>query len=186
MNVIPTAKKIPLGLLALGLTAALLVVPGGTPASAAPSPEIAVLNEAAPDTEFHSPSAAQDEKKRRKGFFLFEDAAAVIGVDKKELKKQLEAGKSIADIAKAKGIGEEDLINRMIAIRNQKIDEAVQSGKWPQDKADRIKQKLPEHLKAMVNKKDWKEWKKDKERHHKKGKEMQSHSGIPSHESMIY
>lgn len=186
MNVYPLPKRISLGLLALGLTAALTIVSAGGQATAAASPDSAVLNELVPDAVPPSSSAAKDEKKRHKGFFLFEDAASVIGMDKKELKKQLEAGKSIADIAKTKGIEETDLINRMIAIRSQKIDDAVKSGKWPQDKADRIKQKLPEHLKAMVNKKDWKEWKQDKERHHKKGKDMHSHTTIPSHGDAIY
>ncbi|TMV46128.1 hypothetical protein FE783_27290 [Paenibacillus mesophilus] len=186
MNTRDTLKRLVLGTFVLGMS--------GTIAFSAPSlqahasalhPEAPEARQEAPET---GPSAAEKgEKHRHKGFFLIEDAATIIGIDKGELLKQLESGKSIAEVAGAKGIQEADLTNRLLAIRMQKIDEAVKSGKWTQEKADRIKERLPDHLKMMVNNKNWKDWHKAKEhkgkehkdkehkgKEHKKAKETQA------------
>lgn len=160
--------RIAVGSLILGASAAIAVSPLSVPANAtARHPHISDSK-----ADVHGGAhdeAKQSEKRRHKRFFLIEDSAAIIGIDKSELIKQLKGGKSIAEVAQAKGIREDVLIEKLLAARLQKMDEAVKSGKWPQEKADRFKQKLPDHLKMMVNKKDWKEWQKDKE--HKQNKD---------------
>ncbi|PYI54452.1 hypothetical protein [Paenibacillus flagellatus] len=165
MNGRHALKRLALGAVVLGVSGTIALSAPEAYAQAAPS------EPAAPEAQRSSPGAdpsagERGEIKRHKRFFLFEDAAAVIGIDKDELKKQLKEGKSLAEIAKAKGIREDDLIDKLVAIRTQKIDEAVKAGKWPQEKADRIKQKLPDHLKTLVNRKDWKERKDDKPHRH--------------------
>lgn len=172
MNTRKTLKRLALGTFVLGMSGTILFSALGLQAHAsARHTEFPEARQTAPDAG--SSSAANDEKKRHKGFFLIEDAASIIGIDKGELMKQLEGGKSIVEIAGTKGIQEADLINRLLAIRLQKIDEAVKSGKWTQEKADRIKERLPEHIKMLVNNKDWKNWHKGKDHKGKdhKGKE---------------
>lgn len=170
MNTRNTLKRIALGTFVLGLSGTIAFSAFGLHAHAS------ALHPASPDTRQEEPGqkGAHDGKHGHKRFFLFDDAAAVIGIDKDELKKQLENGKSLAEIAKAKGIEESALIEKMLAIRLQKIDEAVKAGKIPQENADRIKEKLPEHLKMLVNKKDWKDWGKQKEHRPKDAKQTTS------------
>lgn len=143
----------------IGLSGTIVLSSSDVSAAAAAAPEDgSAVEMTAPATD---PSAAKgDEKKRHhKRFRLFEDASRIIGIDEQELKKQLHAGKSLAEVAQSKGISEVDLIDRLLAVRVQKIDEAVKAGKIPQEKADRVKDQLPQRLKEFVNKKDWKEWK---------------------------
>lgn len=82
---------------------------------------------------------------------LITDAASIIGIEPDALKKELKAGKSIAEVAKAKGIEEADLTNKLIEAKLKKIDEAVKSGKWTAEKADKMKERLPEHVRHMLN-----------------------------------
>lgn len=160
-------KRIGLGAVVIGLTGAIALSASDVSAAAAANPEdesAVEMNAPASD-----PSAVKgDEQKRHHKFRLFEDASRIIGIDEQELKKQLHAGKSLAEVAQSKGISEVDLIDRLLAVRVQKIDEAVKAGKIPQEKADRVKDQLPQRLKEFVNKKDWKEWKGPKE-HDPKG-----------------
>ncbi|MDF2722762.1 MAG: hypothetical protein K0Q59_2437 [Paenibacillus sp.] len=154
-------KRMAQGTLVLGFVAAMtLAAPSGrTHAHALNHPDLLDAG-----TEVRD-EGAEGKHGAHKGrmMFLFEDSAAIIGIGKDELVKQLESGKSIVEVAQSKGIQEDALTAKLLANRLQKIDEAVKSGKWQQEKADRIKQKLPEHLKMIVNKKDWKEWQKAKE-----------------------
>ncbi|GAA3407224.1 hypothetical protein ACFFNY_00570 [Paenibacillus hodogayensis] len=157
MNARITLKRFALGAFVLGLSGTIAFSAHGRLAQAS------AFDPAAPETRQESEGTkhSPEGKHPHKRFFLFEDAASIIGIDQTELKKQLEGGQSLAQIAKAKGIAEEDLINRLLAIRLQKIDEAVKSGQLPQERADHIKEKLPAHLKMLVNKTDWKEWRKE-------------------------
>jgi hypothetical protein len=94
--------------------------------------------------------------KHKHGIRLITDAANVIGMKPEELQKQVQEGKSIVEVAKSKGIDEADLTDRMLAIRMKSIDEAVKSGKWDAERAERIKEKMPEHLKRLLNRKGMK------------------------------
>jgi len=168
MNTRNTIKRIALGTFVLGLSGTIAFSAFGLHVDAS------ALHPQSPDTRQEGMKGVEDGKQPHKRFFLFEDAASIIGIDKEELRKQLKGGKSLAEIAKTKGISEDDLVNKLLAIRVQKIDEAVKAGKWTQEKADRIKEKLPEHLKRLVNKTDWKDGHKDKDGGHKKTKETQA------------
>lgn len=170
MNNRNTLKRIALGAFVLGLSGTIAFSAFG------PQADAAARHAPTPETRKEGIKDSGDGKQQHhhKRFFLLEDASAIIGIDQNELRKQLMSGKSLAEIAKTKGIQEADLINKLMAIRTQKIDEAVKSGKWTQEKADHIKQKLPEHLKRLVNKKDWKDGHKDNEHKPNQAKETQS------------
>lgn len=94
--------------------------------------------------------ARKETRERRQGFPIVEEAAAILGVDKAELKTQLK-DKTLGEIAAAKGVSEADLIAKLQAERNKKIDEAVAAGKMTRDKADKLKALMADHLKFMVS-----------------------------------
>jgi len=68
--------------------------------------------------------------------------AQVLGMTADELKAELEQGKKISDIAKEKGLTEEQLHQKVIEAKIQAIRQAVEEGKIPQDRADEIIKRL--------------------------------------------
>src|SRR4051812_43334499 len=63
-------------------------------------------------------------------------AASVIGVTSDELRTQLEAGKTLAEIASAKGISQADLVSKLVAAEKTRIAAAVKAGTITQAEAD--------------------------------------------------
>ncbi|MDF2960858.1 MAG: hypothetical protein K0S39_2593 [Paenibacillus sp.] len=125
------------------------------------------LAETAPDNAAVSQQAPQDSSKQERkqdkegrgkeahGHFnkqmpIIEEASVILGIDKDALLAALK-DKTLVEIAKEKGVSEADLIAKLQTARNQKIDEAVQSGKLKADKAEKIKSGMEKHLKFMVN-----------------------------------
>ncbi|WP_248926524.1 hypothetical protein [Paenibacillus hamazuiensis] len=92
------------------------------------------------------------QKRDEERFPIVEEAAAILGMDKEALTEALKE-KSLADIAKEKGITESDLVAKLQTERSNKIDEAVASGKITADKAAKLKESMSKHLSFMVNKK---------------------------------
>jgi uncharacterized protein YidB (DUF937 family) len=91
---------------------------------------------------------------RHQGGYLpiIQEAADILGMDKNSLAQALK-DKSLADIAKEKGISADDLVTKLYAERSKKIDEAVQAGKITADKAEKLKSGMTDHLKFLVNQK---------------------------------
>jgi predicted DNA-binding protein YlxM (UPF0122 family) len=85
-----------------------------------------------------------------KGNKDMDSIASLLGIDQQELLAQLKAGKSIAEIAEAQGKTEQEVIDAIVQIRQQSIDQFVQSGKLTQEKADQIKAELPDQVKQFV------------------------------------
>ena len=81
----------------------------------------------------------------------FAAVAKQLGMEPKDLLTELKAGKSIADVATAKGVDPQAVIDSLVAASSTRIDEAVKNGKLDQAKADAMKQKLPERIKALVD-----------------------------------
>mgnify|MGYP001271783228 CR=1 FL=1 len=103
----------------------------------------------------HEPGTKAHPRKKTMHSF-WKDAADVIGIDKRELLKQLKEGKSIADVAKSKGIEDADLFDRLLQLRTQKLKEAVQNGELTAEQAQRIQERLPDHLKKIIYRKGFK------------------------------
>jgi len=68
--------------------------------------------------------------------------AQALGMTTEELRAQLEQGKKVADIAREKGLTEEQLRQKLLEARIQAIRQAVEEGKIPQEKADEMIQRL--------------------------------------------
>lgn len=103
----------------------------------------------ASDQSVHSGKHSQ----KSKGFPIVEEVAGIIGLEKEALKKSLKEGKTLVEIAKAKGISEADLTAKLLELRGSKIDQAVKDGKLDADKAAKMKERMSEHLKFMLNEK---------------------------------
>ena len=80
-----------------------------------------------------------------------EAAAAYLGLTEAELRTELESGKTLAEIAKAKGKSVDDLKKALTAELKKKLDAAVKAGKLTQAQADEIQARMTERLDDLVN-----------------------------------
>jgi uncharacterized protein YidB (DUF937 family) len=95
--------------------------------------------------------------KRHKAFreFWLGAAAQVLKMDKETLKNELNAGKSLEEVAKEKGITKDQLKLSLQEIQKKRLDELVKQGKMTPEKEKRILTRTAEHLdKWISHKKD--------------------------------
>src|SRR4051812_42490624 len=78
-------------------------------------------------------------------------AATYLGVTEEQLRTELAGGKSLADVAKAKGKPVDGLVDALVADANKKIAAAVTAGRLSKADADRLTASLKEHVTALVN-----------------------------------
>jgi polyhydroxyalkanoate synthesis regulator phasin len=78
-------------------------------------------------------------------------AADKIGVQPKDLIEARRNGQSIADVANAHQVNPSDVVSAIVNAVNQRIDQAVASGRLPQDKANELKTKVPQLADRFVN-----------------------------------
>ena len=79
------------------------------------------------------------------------EAATALGMTEAELKTELQAGKSIADVAKAKNIDLDTVIAKLTAAFKAHLDEEVASGKHTQAEADAKLAEFSTRITTMVN-----------------------------------
>lgn len=96
----------------------------------------------------------ETEKKGHNGhkfdYVNNEELLSLLNIDKQTLKKELEAGKSIADIANEKGVTKQKVIDLLVKQSSDRVDAVVKDGKISKDQADQIKAKLPEFIKLRI------------------------------------
>jgi lipoate-protein ligase A len=78
-------------------------------------------------------------------------AATAIGITADELRTELQAGKSIADVATAKGVSVDAVIAAMVADVKAHLDEEVASGEHTQEEADAKLAEATTRITEMVN-----------------------------------
>jgi hypothetical protein len=78
------------------------------------------------------------------------EAARALGVSEDELKKSVGEGKSIADIARARGMDVKVVADALKAKRRSELDAAVAAGKLPKDMADRLKAHLDQEIDLLI------------------------------------
>ena len=79
------------------------------------------------------------------------EAAKALGMTEAELKTELQAGKSIADVAKAKNIDLDVVIAKLTAAFKAHLDEEVKSGEHTQAEADAKLAEFKTRVTTMVN-----------------------------------
>jgi len=78
-------------------------------------------------------------------------AATYLGMTEAELHAQLETGKSLADVAKAKGKSVDGLEKALAAEMKKTLGAAVKAGKLTQAQANEMQARMTEHLNDLVN-----------------------------------
>ena len=79
------------------------------------------------------------------------EAAKVIGITPAELRAQLEAGKTLAQIATANGVSKADLIAGLVKAEEAQLAQAVTDGKITQAQADKVKATLKDRVTTRVD-----------------------------------
>ncbi len=82
---------------------------------------------------------------------VFEAAAKVIGIDESQLRQDLASGKSLVDIAGAKGVSREQLKTGMTTDLKADIAQAQADGVIDQAMADRLTQALEQRLDDVID-----------------------------------
>lgn len=98
----------------------------------------------------------RDDRKREHRFKVtltevHQNAAAYIGVDEKSLSEELRAGKSLAEIALARGKTRDGLIAAISAPSLARIEDALKSGKITEEQAKKAKAELAERAAEVVD-----------------------------------
>jgi len=80
-------------------------------------------------------------------------AAKTIGVTQADLVTALKGGQSIADVATAKGVAPQKVVDALVAAAKVKIDAAVKAGKLTADRAAKLEANLADRMTKAVNRK---------------------------------
>ncbi|OAS14683.1 hypothetical protein [Paenibacillus oryzisoli] len=79
------------------------------------------------------------------------DFSSILGIDKAVLKAELDAGKTLVQIAQEKAnLSEDALLAKLTEAETKKIDAALSEGKIKQEQADKLKTGLADRLKKTV------------------------------------
>jgi len=84
---------------------------------------------------------------------MIETVASVLGMDADSVKAELKAGKSLAEIAQARGVDPQRLVDAITTKMVERIDQAVAEGKLPAERAAAMKAELGERVSRIVNEK---------------------------------
>jgi hypothetical protein len=74
------------------------------------------------------------------------ELASILGMTPQDLQAQFQAGKSLAEIAQAKGISRDDLKKKLLDARSARLDAAVKAGRLTQAQADQIKAQMAANI----------------------------------------
>jgi hypothetical protein len=80
-----------------------------------------------------------------------EVSAETIGITPEELKAELQAGKSIAEVAAEHNVSVDDVKQALVDAATAKINEAVANGRITQERADNLIERLPALVERVVN-----------------------------------
>ena len=80
-----------------------------------------------------------------------EAAAGALGMTAEELKAALQGGKSLADVAREKGVDPEAVVSAIVADVQARVAEKVSAGRITQEQADRMLAEVTERTRAFVN-----------------------------------
>jgi ribosomal protein S13 len=92
--------------------------------------------------------------KGPRGFQPFQgldEAARILGLTTDQLRQELRSGKSLAEIAAARNISRDTLVNGLTTAATQRIDAAVSAGRLTQQQATALKQRLPDQINRLVD-----------------------------------
>jgi uncharacterized protein YidB (DUF937 family) len=100
---------------------------------------------------FTMPLNKEQDKQDGSGGMNIQAAFELIGIDKAEFVKEVQAGKTFADIAKDHGISRQQLIDALMSDVNDKITEVQANGDITQEQADEKKQAALKDVETFVD-----------------------------------
>lgn len=83
--------------------------------------------------------------------FGLDVVSTTIGITEAELRDALRSGQTVADVAEAKGVSAQTVIDAMVAAINARVDEALAAGNIDEEKAGQIKENAVARATAIVN-----------------------------------
>lgn len=86
----------------------------------------------------------------QRGKDVFATVAEVLGITPEQLKTELKAGKSLAQVAQAHGMSAEQLVTALTAKTKVRVDEAVASGKITAEQGQKILDAASKRLPEMI------------------------------------
>lgn len=95
--------------------------------------------------------AGRHERRQRAAGAALDTAAGALDITSDELASKLKSGKSIADVAQEAGVELPKVTGALVDAAKRKIAEAVESGRLPADKAEKLEAKLAERIDRLVH-----------------------------------
>ena len=80
-----------------------------------------------------------------------EAASAALGMTPEDVRTALQGGSSLADLAKAKNVALQKVVDAIVVDEKAEVAQAVADGKLTQTQADALLAKVVEHVTAIVN-----------------------------------
>jgi hypothetical protein len=77
--------------------------------------------------------------------------ADTIGVSREQLRDELKAGSSIADVANGHGVDPQVVVDTLAADANGRVDQALANGRIDEEQATKIKDRLPQAVQKLVD-----------------------------------
>lgn len=123
----------------------------------APTP---ALTQPGSGDQAQTPEAApSDSRKGKRGgqghhgkaMFKSDELAQLLGMTQDELREQLRAGKTLAEIAKEKGVDSQKVIDLLVKGMTERLDQKLAEGTITKEQYEAHKVKLAEHVKMFVN-----------------------------------
>jgi hypothetical protein len=78
-------------------------------------------------------------------------AADTIGIDRSDLVKELQAGKTIAEVATAHNVDPQHVIDALVQAATQRIEAAKTAGKITAERATKLEERAPARIAKFVN-----------------------------------
>jgi hypothetical protein len=76
--------------------------------------------------------------------------AGLLGVSPTEIAAQVREGKSLLDIASEKGVSTDQLVNAVLAVRAERLDEAVAAGRITREQADLMLDNMRQNITSRL------------------------------------
>ena len=99
-------------------------------------------------TAFAHPRAGGSQLRQA----MVNTAADTLDMEKRDLIAELKSGKTLAEVAQENGVEVEDVVEALVDVADERLDEAVESGRLSQDEADEKLSSVEERISAMVDK----------------------------------
>lgn len=76
--------------------------------------------------------------------------ADLLGMTPEQIMQERQAGRSLADIATARGVARATLVQTLVSAAKTRLDRAVAAGRLPQERADALAQRIEQAAERRV------------------------------------